>query len=114
MSYIKTLERPRNKNNLYRQRSLYLKTNISSNLETPKSLQEIQIDEIQRIMNYDNKKCKFFKLFSNPIIANLDKSEYQFDLKQKIQFKITDDKIFTPIISSMIQIFKKHITIKIS
>jgi hypothetical protein len=109
---------PRNRNNInrkYRQRSLYLNTsNRIKNYSSPdskktKSLQEIQSDEIRRIMKDDPKKFDFFQLFANPIIANLNKSEYPFDLKQKIQFRISDEKIFGQIITSMIQVFKKDI-----
>ena len=114
MSYINSslLPDPRNK---YSSRSLYLNTNSriknysSPDSKTTKSLREIQIDEIRRIMKDDPKKFKFFQLFANPIIANLDKSEYSFDLKQKVQFKINDEKIFDPIKASMIQVFQKDI-----
>lgn len=106
-----------NINRKYRQRSLYLNTNSriknysSPDSEKTKSLREIQIDEIRRIMKDDPKKFKFFQLFANPIIANLDKSKYSFDLKQKIQFKISEsnERMFRPIIESMIQVFKKDI-----
>jgi hypothetical protein len=103
---------PRNK---YSSRSLYLNTNSriknysSPDSKTTKSLREIQVDEIRRIMKDDPKKFKFFQLFANPIISNLDKSEYSFDLKQKVQFKINDEKIFDPIKESMIQVFQKDI-----
>ena len=112
MSYINQFQRPRNK---YSSRSLYLNTNSriknysSPDSKTTKSLREIQVDEIRRIMKDDPKKFKFFQLFANPIIANLDKSEYSFDLKQKVQFKINDEKIFDPIKASMIQVFQKDI-----
>jgi hypothetical protein len=103
---------PRNK---YLLRSRFLNTNSriknysSPDSKTTKSLREIQIDEIRRIMKDDPKKFKFFQLFANPIIANLDKSEYSFNLKQKVQFKINDEKIFDPIKESMIQVFQKDI-----
>ena len=62
MSYINQFQRPRNK---YSSRSLYLNTNSriknysSPDSKTTKSLREIQVDEIRRIMKDDPKKFKF-------------------------------------------------------
>jgi len=114
MSYI-------NKNAKYRNRSSYLTISNNnriyrSNEITKKSLDEIQTDEIQRIMRVDPKQFEFLQVFVNPLISgtgiNKKGQIKSFDLRNKAKFKIRPDdemKIFKPIIDSMIELFKKDV-----
>jgi len=102
-------QRPRNK---YLSRSQFLNTNnqIVNYKETSrKSLFDIQTSEIKRIMRDDIKQYEFLQIFVNPIITNLTKERQSFDLRNKLKFKIVDERDFGPIITSMIELFKKGV-----
>lgn len=114
MSYI-------NKNEKYMNRSSYStifnnNSTYRSKETTKKSLDEIQKDEIQRIIRVDPKQFEFLQVFVNPLISGTGinkKGQIQsFDLRNKVKFKIRPEdemKIFKPIIISMIELFKKDV-----
>ncbi len=102
----------------YTKRSLYstIRNNDSdyrSGETTKKSLDEIQTDEIQRIMRVDPKQYEFLQVFTNPLISgtgiNKKGQIKSFDLRNKVKFKIPKEEILTPIITSMIDLFKKDV-----
>ena len=107
---INTFQRPRNK---YLSRSQFLNTNnriVNYNKETTKkSLDEIQTDEIKRIIRVDPKQYEFLQVFMNPVITELNKKGKSFDLRNKLKFKIDNESDFGPIITSMIELFKKDV-----
>jgi len=84
-----------------------------SNETTKKSLDEIQKDEIQRIMRVDPKQFEFLQVFVNPLIngtgINKKGQIKSFDLRNKAKFKIVNEDILVPIITSMIDLFKKDV-----
>jgi hypothetical protein len=103
-----------NKNAEYVNRSSY--STIFNNNSTyrsketiKKSLDEIQTDEIKRMIRVDPKQFECLQVFTNPIITNLTKERQSFDLRKKIKFKIVDESGFRPIITSMIELFKKDV-----
>lgn len=107
-----------NKHAKYMKRSSY--STISNNNKayrlneiTKKSLDEIQTDEIQRIMHVDPKQFEFLQVFTNQIICGTDINKKgqikSFDLRNKVKFKIVNEHILDPIISSMIDLFKKDV-----
>jgi len=99
----------------YRKRSSFsnVKNRISKNYSNsfkPKSLQEIQEDEIKSIRIKNQKLFEFFQVFNNPYIVNLDKArEQSFDLKQEIQLNFPKQDVFTLIITPMIQLFQNDV-----
>jgi len=106
---INTFQRPRNK---YLSRSQFLNTNnqiVNYNETSRKSLFDIQINEIKRIIRDDIKQYEFLQIFVNPIITNLTKERQSFDLRNKLKFKIVDESGFGPIITPMIELFKKDV-----
>ena len=84
-----------------------------SNETSKKSLDEIQKDEIKRIMRVDPKQFEFLQVFVNPLISgtgiNKKGQNKSFDLRNKVKFKIQDEGVLTPIIDSMIDLFKKDV-----
>jgi hypothetical protein len=100
-----------NRNSQYRKRSLYSRIDNSdssyrSSEKRRKSLVEIQKDEIQRIMRDDPKHYAFLQVFANP---NITKKRQTFDLRNKLKFKIVEEKIFDEIKNLMIDLFKKDV-----
>ena len=82
-------------------------TSISRNRynETkPKTLEEIQRDEILKIKETNPELYNFFGVFANPHLSTLK----TFDLKDKTQFKF-DDGVFGPIKLQIINLFKRNL-----
>lgn len=107
-----------NKNAKYMNRSSYStifnnNSTYRSKETTKKSLDEIQKDEIKRIMRVDPKQYEFLQVFVNPLISgngiNKKEQKKSFDLRNKVKFKIVNEHILDPIISSMIDLFKKDV-----
>jgi hypothetical protein len=108
------LQRPRNK---YLSKSSFL--NVNNRIKRydgdnrAKNLIEIQNDEIQRIMRDDPKQFEFLQVFVNPLISgtgiNKKGQIKSFDLRNKVKFKIVNEHILDPIITSMIDLFKKDV-----
>jgi len=96
----------------YTKRSLYstisnTNSDYRSGEKIRKSLDEIQQDEIKRIMRDDPKQYAFLQVFANPLIRQIK----SFDLRNKVKFKISPERerIFNPIITSMIELFRKDV-----
>ena len=110
-----------NKNAKYMNRSSYStifnnNSTYRSKETTKKSLDEIQTDEIKRIMRVDPKQHEFLQVFTNPLISGTSINKRgqikSFDLRNKVKFKIPpvdEMKIFKPIIDSMINLFKTDV-----
>ena len=94
----------------YTKRSLYstisnTNSDYRSGEKIRKSLDEIQQDEIQRIIRDDPKQYAFLQVFANPLI----RQKKSFDLRNKVKFKIVREDILNSIITSMIDLFKKDV-----
>ena len=98
---------PRNKYLLRSQYSTISNTDSDyrSGEKRRKSLNEIQTDELKRIMRVDPKQYDFLQVFANPLI----RQKKSFDLRNKVKFKIAKEDILNSIITSMIDLFKKDV-----